>query len=436
MSGIGYRRLVTGLVAIALMMAIVSLALVYFFPAPPSTVTLATAFKGASFDYYGHRYRDRLARDHVNLELRETAGAVENLKLLQDPHSGVDAAFVAGGISNSKQAPGLLSLGTVYNNAFWIFYHSSQSIEHLSQLKGKRIAVGPVGSGTRQAAERILGLAGISDATATFLAFAGIAAVEAMKDGKVDVVWILGALEIPAVQALLRNPDVRLLNFPMAEAYTRIYPDLVRLTLPQGVLDIEKNLPPSDVSLIANTNRVLVRGDLHPEIVYLLLKTMVAEHSEPGIFQRAGEFPKSTDPEYPIAESAMEFYKNGPSFMQRHVPLWLSVHIQRLIAVLATVIAVVIPLFHYLPLLYRWNVRRRLFYWYARLQSLEASIDSNPSNRKNAADMKVELQRIEDAVSHIRFPLTFSDQVYNLRSHIEIVRRRTTARENLPVAAE
>ena len=182
MLGIRFRRLLTGLVAIGFVMAVVSLTLVYFFPAPPSTVTLATAFKGASFDYYGRRYKERLARDHVNLELRETVGAVENLKLLQDPQSGVDAAFVAGGISNGKQAPGLLSLGITYNNAFWVFYSSSQSIEHLPQLKGKRIAVGPVGSATRQAAERILGLAGVSESTATFLPFAGAAAAEALKD--------------------------------------------------------------------------------------------------------------------------------------------------------------------------------------------------------------------------------------------------------------
>src|SRR5262249_22838452 len=262
------RRLVTGLAAFALVMAAVSLVLVYFFPAPPSTITLATAFRGASFDYFGRRYKDRLARDRIDVELRETAGAVENLKLLRDPHSGVDAALAAGGISDGKREPGLSSLGILYNNAFWVLFASSQSMEQLPQLKGKRIAVGPVGSATRQAAERILGLAGISESTATFLPFAGLAAVEALKDGKVDVVWILGALEAPAVQALLRNPEVRLLSFEMAEAYTRIYPDLVRLTLPRGVLDIEKNLPPADVSLIANVNRVLVRGDLHPEIVY------------------------------------------------------------------------------------------------------------------------------------------------------------------------
>jgi NMT1-like family len=277
-------------------------------------------------------------------------------------------------------------------------------------------------------------LAGVTESTATFLTFAGVAAAEALKDSKLDAVWILGALEVPAVQALLRNLDARLLSFEMADAYTRIYPDLVRLTLPRGVLDIERNIPPSDVSLIANVNRVLVRSDLHSEIVYLLSKTMLEEHSEPGIFTHPGEFPKSTDPEYPLHASAVEFYKNGPSFMQRHIPLWLSAHIQRLIAVIATVIAVVIPLFHYLPMLYRWIVRRRLLYWYGRLQALEAS-DTN-STGKHLTEVQIELQRIDEVVSRIHFPLAFSDQVYNLRSHIEIVRRRTAPRENLPIAAE
>ena len=227
---------------------------------------------------------------------------------MQDLDSGVDAAFIGGGISNSKHAPGLLSLGTLYNNPIWTFYHSSQSIEHLPQFEGKRIAVGPVGSATRQTAERVLGLAGVSESTATFSPFIGVAAAEAMKDRKVDVVFALGASQIPGVQGLLQNPNVRLLSFSTAEAYTRINPGLVRLTLPRGVLDIEKNLPPADVSLLGNPARVLVHSDLHPEIVYLLLKAMLAEHSEPGIFQRAGEFPKSHD-EYPLAESAVEFYK-------------------------------------------------------------------------------------------------------------------------------
>jgi predicted nucleic acid-binding Zn-ribbon protein len=73
--------------------------------------------------------------------------------------------------------------------------------------------------------------------------------------------------------------------------------------------------------------------------------------------------------------------------------------------------------------------RRRLFYWYAQLKTLEASFDADPIDRR-LGERQAEIERIEDAVSHIRFPLAFSDQVYNLRSHIDIVRRKIASRAN------
>jgi len=227
------------------------------------------------------------------------------------------------------------------------------------------------------------------------------------------------------------------MSFPTAEAFTIIFPELVRLVLPRGVIDIDRNIPPTDVSLIGSTAKVLVRSDLHPEIVQLLLQTMVEAHGARAIFQRSGEFPNGTDTEYPIAPAVIDFYKNGPSFMQRHLPLWLSVHAQRAIAVLVTAIAVGFPLFRFLPLAYNWITRRRLFYWYAKLKALETSFDADPMDM-HLAEKRAEIERIEDAVSHIRIPLTFSDQVYNLRSHIDIVRRKIGSRNNVPgrIAAE
>jgi len=416
---------------------IVSLILIYLFPAPPSKVTMATAFKGSSFEYYGRQYREIFARSNVDLELLPTSGAAENMKLLQDPRSGVDFSLMVSGVSDGKHAPGLLSLGTVYNNPYWIFYSSNEPFDRLSQLMGKRIAVGPEGSGTRSSAVQILGKGGVNSETATFLPFAGTAAVEAINDGKVDAIWILGAPDATAVKSLLQNPKVRIMSFPTAEAFTRIFPDLARMVLPQGVIDIYRNIPPNDVQLIGSTTRVLVRGDLHPEIVQLLLQTMVEVHGGSNIFQRVGEFPNGTDVEYPVAPAAIDFYKNGPSFMQRHLPLWLSVHAQRAIAVLVTAIALGLPMFRFLPTAYNWLTRRRLFHWYAQLKALEASFNDSLTD-KHLAEKQAEIERIEEAVSHISFPLTFSDQLYQLRSHIDIVRRKITSHVNAPgrVAAE
>jgi len=423
------ERIFKTLTAIACTVGIISLALIYFIPGPPSKVVMATAFKGASFEYYGRQYREIFARYKIDLELRETAGAVENVSLLQDPKSDVQIAFTTGGVSDAKRAPDVLSLGTVYNQPFWIFYSSKEPLDRLSQLKGKRIAVGPVGSATRFTAEKILGKGGVTAETATLLPFAGSAADKALVDGQVDAVWIIGVPEATAVQSFLRNPNVKLMSFPTAEAFTRIFPDVTRLVLPQGVIDIDRNIPPSDVQLIATTSKILIRSDLHPEIVHLLLQTMKELHSGSDIFNRSGEFPNGVDSEYLVAQTAIDFYKNGPSFMQRHLPLWMSVHVQRAIAVLVTAIAIGFPLFRFLPQLYNWVTRRRLFCWYGQLKTLEASFETN-SNDLDLMEKQAEIERIEDAVSHIRFPLTFADQVYTLRSHIDIVRRKIAARAN------
>jgi hypothetical protein len=171
---------------------------------------------------------------------------VKNVALLQDPKSGIQITFVTGGVSDGKHAPGILSLGTVYNQPYWIFYSSTEPLDRLSQLKGKRIAVGPEGSGTRLSAEKILGKGGVNSETATLLPFAGLAAVKAPTDKKVDAVWIIGSPDATAVKSFLENPDVRLLGFPMAEAYTRIFPELVRLVLPKGVVDIDRTIPADD----------------------------------------------------------------------------------------------------------------------------------------------------------------------------------------------
>ncbi|MGC2823741.1 MAG: TAXI family TRAP transporter solute-binding subunit [Pseudolabrys sp.] len=429
MLGSGWSGLFKGLAAVFCIVGIISLALMYFIPAPPSKVVMATAFKGASFEYYGRQYRDIFARFNVKLELRETAGGVENVALLQDPKSGVQIAFVQAGVSDGKHTPGILSLGTVYNQPYWIFYTSTEPLDRLSQLKGKRIAVGPQGSGTRLSAEKILGKGGVNSETATLLPFAGLAAVKALSDKKVDAVWIIGSPDATAVKSFLGNPDVRLLGFPMAEAYTRIFPELVRLVLPKGVVDMDRSIPADDVQLIGTTTKVLVRSDLHPEIVDLLLQTMTETHSGQEIFQRSGEFPNGTDAEYPVAATAIDYYKNGPSYLRRHVPLWLSVYVQRAIAVLVAGVAIGLPLFHYLPLLYKWNMRRRLLYWYGQLKALEASFDASPSD-KHLLEKQIEIERIEDAVSRIRFPLTFTDQLYNLRSHVDIVRRKIASHAN------
>jgi TRAP-type uncharacterized transport system substrate-binding protein len=141
---LGFNRwhLFKGLAAILCAVSAVSLALIYFIPAPPSKFVIATGQRNQIYEAIGNRYRDILARSHVNVDVRFTMGAVENIELLNDPKSGVSVGIAQGGISNRDQSPDLLSLGRINYQVYWIFYRAAETLDDIRQLKGKRIAVG------------------------------------------------------------------------------------------------------------------------------------------------------------------------------------------------------------------------------------------------------------------------------------------------------
>jgi len=211
-----------------------------------------------------------------------------------------------------------------------------------------------------------------------------------------------GAPDATAVHSLLQNPNARDHELSSGGGFTILFPELVRLVLPQGVIDIDRNIPPHDVPLIGSTAKVLVRSELHPEIVQLLLQPWWKRTVLVQFFSAAVNSHTAPTPNIPLPPAATDFYKNGPSYMQRHVPLWLSVHVQRALAVLVTAIAIGFPLVRLMPVAYTWINRRRLFYWYAQLKALEASFDTDPTD-KHLTRKQAEIERIEDAVTISNF---------------------------------
>ncbi len=422
MQGLETRVLLRGIVAIVSVAAIAWLALWYFIPAPPSTITIAVGLKGGSFEYIARRYRERLARHHVELNIRLTEGSLDSLKLLRDPKSGVDAAFSLGGVTNGTESPGLVSLGRINHSPIWIFYRSSDPIEHLSQIKGKRVSTS---SATRRIVTDILAAYGVTPQNSTFLLFRGPAAGKALLAGETDVISFSQGVNTPNVQPLLHDPAVRVMNVAQAEALTQLFPSLQHVVLSQGVIDLEKNIPPADVNLIALTNVVVARADLHPEMIYLLAQTMKEEHSRGGILHRSGDFPTQTDPEFPMAEEAIDYYKNGPSFLERYLPFWTINYAKRLIAVLLTAFAVVIPLFTYAPKLYEWFLRARLNRLYRRLRAVETEMDSELNAAKVEA-LQTDLKEINRA-AHI-LPMRHSDTFIDLITHIRVTRAELASR--------
>jgi hypothetical protein len=120
---------------------------------------------------------------------------------------------------------------------------------------------------------------------------------------------------------------------------------------------------------------------------------------------------------------AERYLKSGPPFLQRHLPFWLAVFIDRMVVMLVPVLAVLIPLIRFTPTVYAWRIKSRIYRWYGKLKVLEVDMEA----AKGAAEVRAlreRLEAIEQSVSHIPTPLAFSEYLYNLRSHVELVRAR------------
>jgi uncharacterized protein len=412
------------LVALLCVIATVWLALWYFIPTPPSTITIAAGIKGGAFSEIAEHYRQRLARQHVTLSIR-TAGnsGMGEIKLLEDPKSGVDAAFLFGGVSDGKQSPNLLSLGRISYAPIWIIYRGTETLDRLSQLKGKRVNSNP---GIPGLIERLLAAHSVTSANTTITQKLGSVAIKALKDGEADVAILPPQqFQSPILRPVWNDPELRLMNVSQAETLARLFPNLNHLVLPQGAVNLDKNIPATDVNLIGTTNVVVVRNDLHPELVYLLAQAMKEEHADSGIFNRAGEFPTQTDPEYPMAEEALDFYKNGPPLLQRYLPFWMINYAKRIAAIVVTIVAIVIPLFTYTPRLYAWLLSLRLARLYRRLRLVNAHLREELTAGQVMA-LQADLENIDRAANIL--PMRHSDLFFPLLMHIRFTRAELASR--------
>ena len=407
------------LAAILCVAGLTWLGMAYLIPAPPSHITIATSPQGEHYHILGTRYQGILSGTDIKVDLRLTDGAKENLRLLNDANSGIQIGFMQGGISNSRLAPDLISLGRLDHQIFWLFYPTGETITDLTQFRGKRIGLGAEGSGDRTVCEKILAVAGITYDNTTLVTVPSEHVINNLDSGGIDAVFRTFSPDSPILDALLRGPQYRLMNFSEAEALTRIFPYLVRLVLPRGAIDLQRKLPTADTTLVATTNVLMVRKGVHPAIVDLLAIAISQAHSSPGLFHKVGEFPTETDPEYPMSQGARDFYKNGPSFLNWYLPFWMTNYAQQVIAVLVAVIAIVVPVFNYVPKLFLWFIHDRVRRLYRRLRIVDNALLAGVGASEMKA-LQTELESIVRAANIV--PMRSSELFFELKSHIDRTR--------------
>jgi len=387
-----------GIVALPLLALVVAafwVAYRFVKPAPPDSFVVATGRADGAYHAVGTRYAERLARHGIKVVLRPTAGSVENLQHLADSRSDVEVGFVQAGTGDADDYPGLVSLGGIYYESVWIFYRGATLHDRLRGLRGKRIAVGAAGSGTRRLATQLLLVNEAWSPPTKIVDSDGDAAATALLRGELDAVFLVGPPDNPSIRRLLLAPGVKLMSFARTAAYSKVFPFLAPVTLPQGAIDLA--------------------------LIDLLMEAMAQIHGGADVLHKAGDFPSSRSPGFPLSGEAQRFYKSGPPLLQRYMPYWAATFLERIVVMLVPLIAVLLPVMRFAPDLYRWRIRSRIYRWYGELKLLELELKEK-FDASRVAEYRKRLDSLDERANMRPMPLAFFDQVYTLRQHVDLVR--------------
>ena len=317
-------------IGVALLLVGIGLAVAWWTvrPAPPKRIVLSAGAAGGAYLAFAQRYADVLARDGVSVEIRASPGSVENLRRLRLPQSdpqAADVAFLQSGTVPETERAGVIGLGSLYYEPAWLFMRRDLGDVQVTGLAGRRISVGPQGSGSRALALSVLRVAAIEQTGLQLLSLEPEAAAAALRRGEIDGAFLVAKIDSPVVRALMSAPEVHVVSWQRAEALQRRLPDVTKITVPAGVLDLQAGVPQSDIVTIAARATLAAREDLHPAIIYLLVKAAKEIHGGPALLNAAREFPNVRDiAEVDVPEDVEQLYQSGPPFLYRYLPYWLA----------------------------------------------------------------------------------------------------------------
>lgn len=405
-------------------LAVVWIAQTYMKPSLPTNVVFGGGPPGSAYAAFGDAYGKVLARERVKLDVEASAGGRENYRRLREDENRIDVGLVRGGIGEAEEAPHVVSLGVVGYEPLWVFCRGRQILDDLPGLRGRAIAIGGKGAGMRRMVRTLLAANGIDETEFEALEIGGVEAAEALLTGKADCAFLMEPPESGLLKALIYSDGAQLVDFRRrADAYTKLMPALHKVVLPEGANDMPGNRPPRPVTMLAAQTQLLARDDLHPAVQMLLMQAATEVHGRIGIFQDEREFPSPRVLTFPLSDDAQRYYTSGRPFLQRYLPFWAANLVDRMLVFLIPALALLFPLVRILPPLYAWSVRRRIYRWYGELMFIENEM-RRPLTDGETQNFGERLDWIEQEVNDLHTPLSFANQVYLLRQHIDFVQHK------------
>jgi uncharacterized protein len=261
-------------------------------------LTLATGSTGGTYFPLGGAmagvWNDNL--DTVRVNTQSSGASVENLRLLEAGEvdlimavNGVAAAGIAGegAFADDGALENVAFVGNVYGEVMQIVARADSGIATIADMAGKRIAIGPPGSGTEVLARTILETEGLdpdSDIQAFQDTFGD--ATEGMRDGRIDAAFAILALPHGGTVDLATSVDLTLVTIEGSLLDTLLANDPTLSPLEVDA-DIYPNLT-SGATFVTNWATLYTRPELSEDVVYDLTRVLYEENESIANAHAAG----------------------------------------------------------------------------------------------------------------------------------------------------
>lgn len=404
------------------------LALRFVAPPPPKELRMAAGVPDGFYHKMAVRFRTALANEGVNVIIVDTEGAVDNLRRLIHEPEAIDVALVQGGVASEmpelkeENAQDVVAVSGLFYEPVWVIVRTGVRATSLANLKSRRISIGSEGSGTQLLARQFLTANGIDGKSATLVGLNTTDAIGALDRGEIDAAFVVTAEPTDAMISLLGRKKARVMAFEQADAYKMKFPFLTAVRLPVGAVSLPENIPSSDITLVAPTGMLVAREDLHPALLMLLLQVGHDLVGGRQLFASAGTFPSGAHLDFPLDSDAQRYFERGPSVLFRYLPFWIAVWTERMTVMLIPLLAI-LPIIRVAPPAYRWQVQRKIFRWYKRLRNIEADAEGITDVQRRR-ELRTEVDEIETKLSRLKVPVSYAQQLYDLRLHVDFVRAR------------
>jgi uncharacterized protein len=431
------RRRRLWLAAAGLFVAMFFLSVWLMGPAPPRRIILATGRPEGGYALFGKKYKERLDKMGLAVDLLHTAGTFENYDLLLSRKA--DVAFIQGGSYPEANDPDgeLRGLAAVYLEPLWFFHRAELHIKGVADFKHRKIFIGTPHSGTEAVGKRLLQPHGIDENNTQIVRTDMGTAATMLKKGELDVGLFVSPTQNPFLKSLLTDKRLQLLGFDRQAAYCKHFRFLTPVTLSAGVVDLERDIPDHDVPLVAPAALLVCRQDMHPRAIEQILNVAQAIHAPPGLVDIDHRFPSLKEVDVPVHEVAERYMRTGESFLSRLLPywgVWLAYQVQVLIL---PVLVVWIPFLRILPAVYSLRINRLLRHHYVALREVENAMERTEDPAKMREQLQI-LERLRTEMASIsrKVPGHLQRDVYHWRFHVMMVRNEALARLKKMTEAE